>query len=332
MNINSILESLRSKHFPAILWLEGEEDYFIDEITNFAESSVLSAAEAEFNVTVFYGRDADWASVVNACRRYPMFAERQVVILKEAQAMKDIELLESYVASPLATTLFVVAYKGKTIDKRGKLSKTLKLKATNFLSNKIREDKLVEWINGLVASKGLQIKPRAAQLIQNHIGNDLNRIKNEIDKLALNLGDTKEISEDSIEKYIGISKEYNVFELQAAISAKNLTKALTIINYIEQNPKAVPIQLALPALYAHFSKVHAAFSLGSTSDERLQTIFFNYNGLKQCKESMKNYGLNGIEKIILLLHHYNLKNIGINDSRTSPSDLLKEMIFKMMMQ
>lgn len=330
MSAEKIISDWKKKSYKPVYWLEGEEDYYIDMVVNFAEHEILNEAEAGFNLTVFYGKDSDWASVVNACRRYPMFAERQVVLLKEAQQMKDIEKLEGYIESPLGSTIFVVAYKGKTFDKRTKLYKLLKQSAEIFNSEKVKDYKLQEWIGEFVKSKGYKINAKAVSLLDEHIGNDLNRIVNELEKLALNLKGKKEITEDDIEKYIGISKEYNVFELQAAIAKKDLARAITIIQYFEGNPKAGPIQMVLPALYASFSKVYTVFGMPDKSEAALKPHFyFNSAAVKNAMETIRNYGYDGIERILLLLHHYNLKGVGVNNAGTSDASLMKEMVVKM---
>ena len=331
MSAEKILNTWKQKKYQPIYWLHGEEEYYIDILMNHAEHHLLSAEEAGFNLTVFYGKDADWAAVMNACKRYPMFAEKQVVILKEAQHMKDIEKLEPYLAAPLASTIFIVGYKGKLLDKRTKLSKTVLSNAEVFNSEKIREYKIQEWIGELVKAKGYSIQPKSIAMLAEHIGNDLSRIANELDKLSLNLAGKTFIGEDDIEKYIGISKEYNVFELQEAIARKDLLKALKIIQYFESNPKAVPIQMALPALYAFFSKVYAAFGMADSSDQTLKPLFYhNISGVQQGKLMMKNYGYAGVEKLLLLLHYYNLRSIGVGDGGTSGPMLMKEMVAKMM--
>lgn len=332
MSVEKILTGWKQKKFKPVYWLQGEEDYYIDQLVNYAEHEILPESEAGFNLTVFYGRDADWASVMNACKRYPMFAEKQVVLLKEAQHMKEIDKLEAYVAAPLGSTIFIVAYKGKTLDKRTKLSKLLATHAELFNSEKIRDYKMAEWIGELVKSKGYSISSKCIAMLEEHIGNDLSRIANEIDKLSLNLAGKKAIEEDDIEKYIGISKEYNVFELQEAITRKDLVKALRIINYFDSNPKAVPIQQALPALYTFISKVYTAFGMPDQSDNALKQLFyFNQSALQQGKLMMKNYGYTGVEKLVLLLHHYNLRSIGVGDSGSSGPALMKEMVAKMVL-
>jgi DNA polymerase-3 subunit delta len=254
-----------------------------------------------------------------------------VVLLKEAQHMKDIDKLESYVESPLSSTVFIVGYKAKSLDKRTRLYKVITKSAELFNSAKIKDEKVHDWIAEMVKAKGYSILPKAISLLEEHIGNDLSRIANEIDKLSVNLRDKKNIDEDDIEKFIGISKEYNVFELLAAISKKDLPKAIRILNYFESNPKAVPIQMALPALYSHFSKVYAVYGMNDKSDQALKPFFyFNANSLKQAKDMMANYGYPGMEKLILLLHQYNLKGVGVGDTGTSGASLMKEMVVKMM--
>jgi DNA polymerase III subunit delta len=330
MSAEKILGDWKKNKFKPVYWLEGEEDYYIDQVMDYAEHHILNENEAGFNLTVFYGRDADWAAVINACRRYPMFAEKQVVLLKEAQHMKDVEKLEAYVESPLASTIFVAAHKTKNLDKRTKLYKTLKQSAEIFASEKIKDFKLQEWIKEMVAAKEYSITSKAAVLLEEHIGNDLSRMANEIDKLSINLKGSKQITEDDIEKYIGISKEYNVFELQAAIAKKDLAKAITIIKYFEGNPKAAPIQMVLPALYASFSKVYTIFGMADKSEAALKPHFyFNPNAVKNALETIRNYGYDGIERILLLLHQYNLKSVGVGDSGTADASLLKEMVVKM---
>lgn len=329
MSAEKILLDLKNKKFKPVYWLEGEEPYFIDEIMTYAEHKILSESEASFNLTVFYGRDANWADVLNACKRYPMFAERQVVLLKEAQYMKDIERLESYIENPLSSTLFFVSYKEKKIDGRGKLAKILKTKSELLTTKKMYDNQLPDWAGSMIQSLGLSINQKALLLLVDHIGNDLSRMQNEIEKLAVNLNGRKGITEDDIEKYIGISKEFNVFELQTALANKNLPKAIRINQYFAANPKAAPIQMVLPALYNFFSKVYMIFGAG-TNDERTlaTTIGVSPFFMKDYMTAVRNYGQQGVETILLLLHEYNLRGIGINDKGTEDGELMKELIVK----
>jgi DNA polymerase III subunit delta len=330
MSAEKIIGDWKKSKFRPVYWLEGEEEFFIDQVMDYAEHHILPESEASFNRTVFYGKDANWADVVTACRRYPMFAERQVVLLKEAQQMRDVEKLEVYIENPLTSTVFVVSYKEKKVDGRSKFSKLLKEKGEVFTTKKLYDNQLPEWTSDLVQSKGHTISNKALLLLVDHIGNDLSRISNEIEKVLVNLQNRKNITEDDIEKYVGISKDFNVFELQEALSAKDVSKAIRIIQYFESNPKAAPIQLVLPVLHSFFSKVFIIFGAADKSENGLKPIFSNnIYSARQGLLAAKNYGYEGTEKIILLLHHYNLRSLGVNDAGTEDASLLKEMVVKM---
>jgi DNA polymerase III subunit delta len=331
MSADKIITDWKKKIFKPVYWLEGDEPYFIDMVVNYAENHILNESEAGFNLTIFYGRDTDWASVVNACMRYPMFADRQVVLLKEAPHMKEIEKFENYVAKPLASTVFVVSYKDKKVDGRTKFSKLLKEKGELLTTKKLSEYQVPEWTAQMIQQHGLSADQKALSLLVDHIGNDLNRLQNEIEKLSVNLKNRKNITEEDIETFIGISKEFNLFELQDAIAQKNLSKAIRIIQYFAANPKAAPIQLLLPTLYSYFSKIYSVFGMESKSEQALMPVF-NRNpfAVRQALQACNNYGYEGVEKILLLLHHYNLRSIGIDDIGTEDADLLKELVVKIM--
>ncbi|MBK7679404.1 MAG: DNA polymerase III subunit delta [Chitinophagaceae bacterium] len=331
MSVEKIITDWKKKNFKPVYWLEGEEEYFIDKAIDYAEHHILNESEASFNLSVFYGKDASWPDVVNACSRYPMFAERQVVLLKEAQQMKDVEKLESYIENPLSSTVFVVSYKEKKLDARKKFAKLVKEKGVLLTTKKMYDRELPEWTQELLRSKGLTISPKGLALLVDHIGNDLVRIENEIDKLSVNLGKRTAISEEDIEQYIGVSKDYNVFELQSALASKDLSRSIRIIQYFEANPKAGPIQLVLPSLYSFFSKVFMVFGAG-TSDEKTiaTTIGVNPYFMKDYMQAARLYTYPGVEKILLLLHQYNLKSVGVGSTNTDDASLLKEMVVKMM--
>ena len=329
MSAEKIISDWKKNIFKPFYWLEGEEEFYIDTVIDYAEHNILTEADAAFNLTLFYGKDANWTEVVNACSRYPMFAQRQVVLLKEAQQMKDIDKLENYITNPLASTVFVVSYKGKTIDGRSKLAKIIKQNGEVLSVKKLYDNQLPGWTNEYIQSKGFTITPRALTLLVDHIGNDLSRIANEFEKVSLNLADRKNITEDDIEKYVGISKEYNVFELQEALSNKDLAKAITIIQYFEGNPKAAPIQMLLPALYNHFSKVLTVFQMTDKTEKALRPMFYNNPyAARQALETVLNYSYTGVEQTLMLLHEYNLKSVGINSIGISDASLMKELAVK----
>jgi DNA polymerase III subunit delta len=331
MSVEKIITDWKKKTFKPVYWLEGEEEYFIDKAVDFAEHHILSESEASFNLTVFYGKDANWPDVINACRRYPMFAERQVVLLKEAQQMKDVEKLESYVENPLHSTVFVVSYKEKKLDARKKFTKLIKEKGVLLTTKKMYENQLPEWTSELLHTKGLTISAKGLALLIDHIGNDLTRIENEVDKISVNLDKRTNITEDDIEQFIGVSKDHNVFELQSALAAKDLARSIRIIQYFEANPKAGPIQLVLPSLYSFFSKVFMIFGAGSSDEKTIAAnIGINPYFMKEYMLAARMYTYPGVEKALLLLHHYNLRSVGVGDTGTEDGSLLKEMVIKIM--
>jgi DNA polymerase III subunit delta len=331
MSVQKILDDWKKKLFKPLYWLEGEEEYFIDKVVDYAEHHILPESEASFNLSIFYGKDANWADIVNACRRYPMFAERQVVILKEAQQMKDIDKLESYIETPLSSTVFVVSYKEKKLDARKKFTKLVKENGVLVTTKKMYDREVPEWTQELVKSKGLTISPKGLALLVDHIGNDLTRIENEIDKLSVNLGKRTSVTEDDIENYIGVSKDYNVFELQSALAAKDLPRTIRIIQYFEANPKAAPIQVVLPSLYSFFSKVFMVFGAGTKDEKTIATtIGVNPYFIKDYLLAARLYTYPGVENTLLLLHNYNLKSVGVGSINTEQASLLKELVVKMM--
>jgi DNA polymerase III subunit delta len=330
MTPEKIIGDLKKGQFKPIYWLEGEEDYFIDEVISFAEHKILSESEAGFNLTIFYGRDTAWADVINACRRYPMFSEKQVVIIKEAQDLKGIDKLESYVEKPLPSTILFIGYKNKKVDGRTRLAKLLKEKAVLMSTKKMYDSALPEWTSELIKQKGFTITKKALLLLIDHIGNDLSRLNNEIDKLALNLKESKQITEDDIEKFVGVSKEFNVFELQQAIAQRDLYKAIRIVQYFGSNPKAAPLQLVFPSLYNFFSKVQVVYTVPSKDEKTIAAaIGVNAWFVKDYILTSTKFSYPEIEKLLLLLYEYNLRNLGINNAETDDAELLKEMVVKM---
>ncbi len=331
MSYEKIIADWEKKVFKPVYWLEGDEEYFIDKVMKYAEQRILSESEAGFNLTIFYGKDAAWPDVINACRRYPMFSERQVVLLKEAQQMKDLDKLEPYVENPLTSTVLVVAYKEKKVDGRTKFARLLKEKGVVLTTKKIYDDKLPQWTDEMIKNRGFEITRKALMLLVDHIGNDLNRIENEVEKILVNLGKRTTINETDIEEYIGISKDFNVFELQKALAEKNLARCARIIQYFEANPKAAPIQYILPSLYGFFSKLYMIYGISSRNDKTVAaTLNINPYFVNDYLQAAQLYSFPEVEKALLLLNHYNLRSVGVNDTGTEDASLLKEMVFKIL--
>lgn len=331
MTYEALMKDLKAGKIKPLYLLEGEEDYFIDRAADFFEKSLLSETEKEFNLTIFYGRDADWAAVLNACRRYPMFSERQVVMIKEAQGMKTLEKLEPYLNNPLGSTILVITYKHGKLDGRTSFKKLMEKCGIILSTKRLYDNKIPDWIKGYATAQGHDITQKACMLLTDHIGSDLARQSNEIDKLLLNLPKGKKIDEDDIEKYVGISKEFNIFEFQKALGAKDLPKLIRIINYFTSNPKAAPAPVLFTVLYGFFSKVYAIVHMSSRSDKDLASElkippFF----LSDYLNAARVYRLAGVERVLLLLHEYNLRMIGVNDAGTDDGELLKEMIMRIL--
>jgi DNA polymerase-3 subunit delta len=329
-----IIQDWKKGIYHPVYWLEGEEPYYIDKLIDFAEKNILNESEASFNLSIFYGRDAKLDEVVNACRRYPMFSEKQVVILKEAQQMRDVEKLESYIDHPLTSTIFIVGHKEKKIDGRSKLAKQLKQKTVLLSTKKLYDNELPEWASQMVQGKGLEIQTKALHMLVDHIGNDLQRLENEIEKITVNLQNRKQITEDDIEQYVGVSKEFNIFELQASVGKRDMSSSIRIIQFFEANPKAAPIQLILPTLYSYFSKLYIAAS-SSSRDEQTIAGMLGLKGFfaKQYIQALQVYSFSDIEKALLLLHHYNLKSVGISKTNeTNDAALMKELVAKIILR
>lgn len=333
MNPELIIQEWKKGIYHPVYWLEGEESYYIDQLIDYAEKYILNESEASFNLSIFYGRDTKLDDVVNACKRYPMFSERQVVILKEAQHMKEVEKLEAYIDHPLSSTVFIVGHKEKKIDGRSKLAKQLKSKTVLLTTKKLYDNELPDWTERMIHQKGLDIQSKALQMLVDHIGNDLQRLENEVDKLTVNLQNRKQITEDDIESFVGVSKEFNIFELQAALGRRDMNSTLKILNYFEANPKVAPIQLVLPTLYSFFSKLYMAAS-SSSRDEYSIAALLGLKGFfaKQYIQAIQLYSFVEIEKALILLHHYNLKSIGIGKADTSDASLMKELAAKIILQ
>lgn len=330
MTYEVLMKNLNAGKIKPLYLLEGEEDFYIDRVSNFFEKNLLSDTEKEFNLTIFYGRDAEWSEVLNACRRYPMFAEKQVVILKEAQSMKTLEKLGPYLNNPLESTIFVITYKHGKLDGRTLFKKTIGEKGEILTTKRVYDNKLPEWIKSFCLEQGHDITPKGSMLLADHIGADLSRLANEIDKLLLNLPEGKKIDEEDIEKYVGISKDYNIFEFQNALGNKDRKKLLRIMNYFAANPKAAPLPMLITVLYSFFSKVYLIVNLPPRPDNELAGLlkvppYF----LQDYQRAAGKYRRSGVDRALLILHEYNLRSIGIGDPGNPQDELVKEMVMRM---
>jgi len=332
MNFNDILQDLKKRNYQPIYFLMGEESYFIDVITDYIAQHVLQESEKAFNQTILYGKDTDIATIINTSKRFPMMSEYQVVIVKEAQMLNNIDDLIYYAESPLKSTILVINYKYKSLDKRKRLYKVLQDKGVIFSSDKLYDDKVPGWISSYLAPKNITIDLKAAVLITEFLGNDLSKISNELEKLIITLPEnSNNITADQIEKNIGISKDYNNFELHKALSQKNVLKANRIINYFDKNQKSNPISVTISSLYYYFSKVLTYHFTKDKSRKNLASALrVNPFFIPEYELAARNYSAAKVVQIISLLREYDLKSKGFGDASSSPGGLLKELIYKIL--
>ncbi len=330
-----ILRDLKNKIVHPIYLLEGEEPYFIDLVSDFIENNLLPEAERSFNQTVLYGKDTTINEIRQRAMNYPMFSNYQVLIVKEAQMLRKWEELLKYVEKPVKTTILVLCHRYENFDKRTKVGKLLKESSDCVLltTKKLREDQVPDWINTYLAERNFSINHHAASLLVEYVGNELSRVSNELEKLILNVAAGKEISSEDIEKNIGISKEYNVFELSKALGLMDVLKANRIVNYFKANPKSNPLVLTIGSLYGYFSKIYLMHQAKPKSDSEIVTVLgikpFSFV-INEYKTAARNYSPKKTEQVIALLQDYDLRSKGVNDTGSEEAALLKELVYKIL--
>lgn len=323
-----IINDIKAGNIKPIYFLMGEEPYYIDKLTEYIEENVLQEHERDFNQTVLYGRDVTIEDIVGNAKRYPMMADRQVVIVKEAQELvRTIDKLESYAENFQETTVLVIAYKYKTLDKRKKLVKLLDKVGLVFESKKMYENQVGTWIQRVLQGKGYSIEPKASAMLVEFLGNDLSRISNELNKLQIILPKGHTISAKDIEENIGFSKDFNVFELQNALGAKNQLKAYKIAQYFADNPKDNPMVVTTSLVFSYFVKVLKYHGLKDKNPKNVASAlgispFF----VKDYDVALKNYPMKKVSSIVAGLRDIDVKSKGVGANSLSNHDLLKEML------
>lgn len=325
-----IARDLKNRIYKPVYYLMGEESYYIDKISEYIAQTVLTDEEKEFNLTVVYGSDTDVATIINAAKRYPMMAERQVVIVKEAQQLKNIEELVYYVQKPLQSTILVLCHKNGTIDRRKKLAAEVEKVGVLFESKKLKEAQLPGFITSYLKRKSVDIEPKASEMMAEFVGADLNRMAGELDKLVITLpqGVTR-VSPEQIELNIGVSKDYNNYELRSALVAKDVLKANKIIKYFEENPKTNPIQMTLSVLFGFFSNLMLAYYAPEKTEQGIAAQL----GLRspwQAREyimAMRQYSGVKVMQIIGEIRYCDARSKGVGNSSLSDGDLLRELIY-----
>ncbi len=336
---DSVLEDLKRNKYAPVYFLQGEEPFFIDQIAQYIEEHALQEHEKSFNQMILYGKESNLATVLSNAKRFPMMADRQVVIVKEAQEMGDLEKevpkvgnpLVNYVKNPVASTILVFCYKYKTLDARKVLYKELDKSGIVVSTKKLYENKLPEWITGYVKSLGLGISSRASTLLADSVGVDLGRIAKEIEKVRINLKGKKEIDENDIQQYVGLSKEYNPFELCNALRDKNVLKANQIIHYFASDPKNNPAIQVISVLYNFFSKTLQAHFSPQKDDASLASLLkVNPYFVKDYMTAMRVYSPQKTMDIIHYLKEADMHSKGVGTGYTEDGEILKELVFKIL--
>ena len=330
---DDILKELRAKQYRPVYYLMGEEPYYIDLIADYITDNILTETEKEFNLTVVYGADVDIATVINAAKRYPMMSEHQVVVVKEAQNIRNMEELSYYLQKPLLSTILVICHKHGVLDRRKKLAAEIEKTGVLFESKKVKDAQLPAFITSYMKRNGIDVEPKATAMLADFVGADLSRLTGELEKLIITLpkGHTR-VTPEQIEKNIGISKDYNNFELRSALVEKDVLKANKIIKYFEENPKTNPIQMTLSLLFGFFSNLMLAYYAPEKSEQGIANML----GLRtpwQAKDylaAMRRY--NGVKtmQIIGEIRYADAKSKGVGNPSLSDGDILRELVFKIL--
>lgn len=333
MTVENIINDLKKRNIKPIYFFYGEEAYFIDKLSDYIENNVLTEAEKGFDQMILYGRDVSMAEVISNARRFPMMAERQVIIVKEAQDLiRTFGQLESYLDNPQPTTTLVFNYKYKKPDKRKKVFKKLAKTSVFFESKVLYENQVPSWIAQYVKKNGYLIEPKASQMLVEFLGTGLSKIVNELNKLYIILPKGTTISPEAIEENIGISKDFNNFELRKAIGTKNVLKANQIINYFAQNPKSNPLVLTISLLNSFFTQLLQLHALPNKNNSRAVASALRVNPffVGDYTTAAVNYPMRKVSQVIGLLREADLKSKGVGARDLPHGDLLKELLFKIM--
>jgi DNA polymerase-3 subunit delta len=310
--------------------LHGDEPYYIDKISNYIEKNVLNPGDQSFNQAVMYGKDTEFKAVVDEARQYPMMASHRVVIIKEAQDMRSLKNLAAYAENPSPQSILVINHKYKKFDTRTKLAKSIKANGIIFQSKKLYDNKVPAWISSYLSNKGVNIAPDASMMAAEFLGTDLNKIANEMDKVIVNLEGKKSISAEMIKEMVGISKDYNVFELQKAIGTMDTEKVFRIVNYFAANPKANPLVMVLSNLYGYFFKVYTAAYHSKKNDNELKTLL----GLptpyfvKDYRIASRNFNGQKLINIFDALKDADLKSKGVGARNMDSREILRDLMIK----
>ena len=344
MDYKEIIKAIKKRELSTVYFLHGEEPYFIDKITEAIENDILSESEKSFNQTVLYGKDVrDVTQIIDVAMRFPMMSERQVIVIKEAQELDflkrggendGLKRLQNYIEHAPKSTVLCFAHKHKKLDGRSAFAKSLVKNAVLFESKPLYDNQLPDFIRGILHDAKLDIAPEAMTVLIEYLGADISKLVNEIEKLRINLNaaHTKRIETAHIEKYIGISREYNIFELQNALGLKNTAQAFKIIHYFSENPKDAPLVMLISSLYGYFSKLYQLVFLKNVSpDVQVKTLGLRTEWfLKDYNKALQFYNQRQLENVIGVLKEYDLKSKGINVASVDEKAFMEEMVYKIL--
>ena len=331
MTYEQILSDIRQKKYAPVYFLMGEEPYFIDMISDTIEDEVLDETEKAFNQIVVYGRDVDIDTVATHAKSFSMMGGYMVVIVKEAQDLKNIEDFEKYLDVIPPTTILVFDYKYKKLDKRRALAKKIDKIGVLFESKKLYESNIPGWIQSYLTDKGYGITPKAAQMLTDYLGTDLHKVRNELEKLVIALPKAKKIDDNDVERNIGISKDFNPFELQNAIGSRDVLKANRIVNYFGDNAKEYPLLVTAISLYGYFTKLLKLHYAKDASQNALATVLdVNPYFVRDYQAAARNFSIAECVRCIGVLREFDLKSKGYQVGDVSPKDLYREMVFKLL--
>ena len=318
-----IKESIEQKKYAPVYFFDGLEPYYIDELLDVVEQKILTPEEKDFNLITLYGKDTNWQDVVNAARRFPMFAEKVLVILREASQLKDINNLEQYIKQPSPDTILVIDYRAKDLDKRTAFAKAIKSHAVHFNAAKIKDEEIPYWLINYGKSKGYKIAENVAEMIAVYLGNDLQKITNELEKIIINEPELKELTKELVEKYVGISKEYNPLELPSVLFNGNVKKLGRMLNYFSANPKTAAMPMLIGIFYAYLNKVMLAhYAAPNFANDKKLGIWSHH------RQASQRLSLAYVHKLLHLLATYSHKSVGVENSQNDTA-LLREMCGKM---
>lgn len=324
-----VIADIKKGIFKPVYALCGKEPYYIDLIEKELRLHVLQPNEKDFNETIFYGRDVDVHTVTDTAERYPMMAARQLVVVREAQDLEDFYELENYAKDLTETTVLVICYKGGTLDGRKNLTKLIKEKGCYFEAQPIYDNQVPDWIANYLKNQKIYIDDPEATLLAEYLGSQLSKVAKELDKLALNIPEGEKVSREDIEKYIGISKDYNIFELQRNLAFRKAENTMRIAHYYGKNTKEHPIQMIIAVLYSYFSKIYVMHGMQGKSPAAIQRKARIPAGFvfKEYIKARKAYSKKAVEKVFDILYAYDRRSKGLDGDRTEDAELIREMIY-----